>query len=202
MLATLDPDSTVSPAALVQPLALGGTAKAHVAQARNVHDLLARLSASGLYVDAARVMMRALPKRYAVAWVCECYKHDGERAPFSAGEKACLRCVESWLTDGSEPNRQAASDRAAADNYDSGAAWLAAAAGWSGGSLAPRGYAVVAPAEHLTADGCFAALCLLAAREPSAFAVRLRGWLERAIRVFGPGNAGPAGDSAAGATQR
>jgi hypothetical protein len=185
MLPILDPASTTSPAALAEPLALSEAARALVDKAPNLHGLLGQLNGSGLHVDAARLLLRALPKRYAVAWVCECFRKDAARAPFSAPEGETIQIVERWIAEGSEEARSAANARAEASHYDTAAGWLAAAAAWSGGSLAPPGYAVVPPGEQLTGDACFAALCLLAAREPGAFAARLRGWLERAIGVFG-----------------
>jgi hypothetical protein len=184
MLPILDPASTTSPAALAQPLTLSDAARAQVGAAPNLHRLLAQLNASGLHVDAARLLLRALPRRYAVAWVCECFRKDAERAPFSEPDGEALQAVERWIAEGSEEARAAASARAEASHYDTAAGWLAAAAAWSGGSLAPAGYTPVPPGEQLTGDACFAALCLLAAREPAAFAGRLRGWLERAISVF------------------
>jgi hypothetical protein len=188
MLPILDACSSISPAALAKPLALSEAAQPHVSRARNLHDLLKALSSAGLCLDAARLLLRALPKRYAVAWVCECFKQDAERAPFCAAENACIASVESWIADGSEATRRAASEQAEAGHYDTAGSWVAAAAGWSGGSLAPPGYAVVGPAEHLTADACFASLCLLAAREPAEFGGRLAGWLGRALGVFGDGS--------------
>lgn len=184
MLAILDPASTVSPAALAKPLSLSEPAKALVPKAPNLHVLLRELNAAGMHVDAARLLLRALPKRYAVAWACECFRKDAERLPFAGEEDAAIATVERWIAEGSEESRAAADTLAKASNYDTATGWLAAAAAWSGGSLAPPGYTVVPPGEQLTGDACFAALCLLAAREPAAFAARLRGWLERAISVF------------------
>jgi hypothetical protein len=184
MLPILDPTSTTAPTALAQPLALSDAARAQIERAPNLHGLLAQLNAAGLHVDAARLLLRALPKRYAVAWVCECFRKDAERAPFSALEGESIAVVERWIAEGSEEARAAANERAEASHYETATGWLAAAAAWSGGSLAPPGYTVVPPGEQLTGDACFAALCLLAAREPAAFASRLRGWLERAIKVF------------------
>jgi hypothetical protein len=184
MLAILDPASTVSPVVLAKPLSLTAPAKALVPKAANLHALLRALNAAGMHVDAARLLLRALPKRYAVAWACECFKKDAERLPFAAEEEEAIRIVERWIAEGSEETRAAANELAKASNYDTAAGWLAAAAAWSGGSLAPPGYTVVPPGEQLTGEACFAALCLLAAREPAAFAPRLRGWLERAISVF------------------
>ena len=197
-LAALDPSSTESPVALAKAAKLGKDAQDMAGRARNLHQLLGELCTARLQVDAARLLMRALPRRYAVAWVYECYIQDAEKAPFAGSDLECLHLVERWIADGSEASRQAAGDRAAAGGRNTGPEWLASAVGWSGGSLAPRGYTVVPPADHVTADACFGALCLLAAREPKAFGVRLDGWLQRAIKVFVPAQG--AGDPTKGAT--
>ena len=123
--------------------------------------------ARGLHIDAARILLRALPKRYAVAWCCECFKGDGEREPLPPAEPLSLQSAEAWVTEGDERTRQAAFAQAEAGNFDTAGAWLAAAAAFSSGSLTPPGYAG-APADHLTADACFAAICLLAARDPGS----------------------------------
>jgi hypothetical protein len=187
MLAILDPASTTSPAALAKPLSLTDLAKELVPKATNLHALLGTLNAAGLHVDAARLLLRALPRRYAVAWVCECFRKDGERAPFAATEIEAIGAVERWIAEGNDEAREAAKAYAVASNYETATGWLAAAAAWTGGSLAPPGYTAVPPGEQLTGDACFAALCLLAARDPGAFGPRLRGWLERAIKVFAGG---------------
>lgn len=184
MLPSLSPTSTIAPAPFIDALAVSDAAREHADKARNLHDLLRLLGEKRLHIDAARILLRALPKRYAVAWCCECFKGDGEREPLPPAELLCLQSAEAWLTEGDERTRQAAYAQAEAGNFDTAGAWLAAAAAFSSGSLTPPGYAAVAPADHLTADACFAAMCLLAARDPAAFGTRLGVWIERALTVF------------------
>lgn len=184
----LDPESTTPPTALAESLAFSEEVQAHVAQARNLHALLKDLSAAGLYVQAARLLVRALPRRYAIAWACECFRKDAARAPFNEAESATLNLVERWLAEASEELRQAAADKGALSEYRTATDWLAGAVALTGGSLTPAGNPVVPPGEHMSADACFAALCLLATREPKAFAQRLGGWVERALQVFGSGS--------------
>ncbi len=191
MIPGLDPKSDQSPAALVAGLEVSEDALRLAATARNLNELLRVLMRERLQVDAVRILLRVLPKRYALAWTCECFKRDAERAPLPPADAACLGAAEHWVADGGDAARQAAMEHAEAGKFDTAGAWLAAAAAFSGGSLAPPGYAVVPPKEFLTADACFAALCLLATREPRQFGPRLSNWLERALGVFAPAAGGP-----------
>ena len=143
------------------------------------------LNEARLPLDAVRLLMRALPKRYAVAWVCECFRRDAEREALSEEEAACVRCAETWIAEDSDANRRAGAERAEAMEYKTPGSWLAAAVGWSGGSLAPRGFTVVVPPEHATGNACLAAVALLATRGgPKTFADTLCAWVERALDVF------------------
>jgi hypothetical protein len=191
MLPSLSPASTIAPAPFIDSLAVSDAAREHAGAARNLHDLLRLLAEKRLQVDAVRILLRALPKRYAVAWACECFKADSEREPLPPAEQQCLQSAEAWVAEGDERARQAAFALAEAGNFDTAGAWLAAAAAFSSGSLTPPGYAAVEPADHLTADACFAALCLLAARDPGAFGRRLSVWIDRALAVFARSEAAP-----------
>jgi hypothetical protein len=185
MSAALEPTSTVKIEDIAHGVAFSGAARALLGDSRNPRDLLDRLLAKGLAYDAARLVVRALPKPYCVAWTCECIRSESTRRPLGPVETACLESAEAWLRGDVDEARRLAADRAAAANYETPSAWVAAAAGWSGGSLSPRGYAVVEPAAHLTADACYAAVCLLAVSEPAMVVSRLGGWVERACRTFG-----------------
>jgi hypothetical protein len=185
MLANLHPASTVHPAELAAAARLSEDAQALVPGAPSLYGLLTQLGAARLPVDAVRLLVRALPKRYAVAWVCECFRRDAERQPLAEAEAQCLQCAETWIAEDNDANRRAGAERAEALNYETPGSWLAAAVAWSGGSLAPRGYTVVAPPEHATGKACLAAVALLAMRGgPEAFVETLGAWVERALDVF------------------
>jgi hypothetical protein len=185
MVAALESTSTIKTEDIARGVNFSADARAMIGESRNPRDFLGRLLAKGLAYDAARVVVRALPKPYCVAWACECIRMEAAKKPLSSEDMGCLESAEAWLhTDGDESRRLAA-ERAEAANFATPSAWVAAAAGWSGGSLAPRGYAVVAPAPQLTADACFAAVCVLAVAEPAAAVARLGGWVERACATFG-----------------
>ncbi|WP_089237803.1 MULTISPECIES: hypothetical protein [Stenotrophomonas] len=135
------------------------------------------------HVQAAlQLAARLLPKRYVVAWLCQCAR--GETLAPEARAGAML--AERWLRDPSEGNRRAAYEFATAGGYRSVGAWLAASAGWAEGSLAPAGQSVVVtPPDHLVARAAVAALGLLAAEQPQAFQQRRRGYAEQALALLG-----------------
>lgn len=185
MVAALESTSTIKTEDIVRGVKFTADARAMLSESRNPRDFLGRLLAKGLAYDAARVVVRALPKPYCVGWACECIRMEAAKKPLSPAEMGCLESAEAWLRSDGDESRRLAAERAEAANFETPSAWVAAAAGWSGGSLAPRGYAPVAPAAHLTADACFAAVCVLAVAEPAVAATKLGGWVERACNTFG-----------------
>jgi len=134
-----------------------------VAAGGNVRTCLDELIGLGLPADALAIVSRALPKRYVVAWACECFKGVLAGAPAVTDvDRAGLALAQQWLTDPSEENRRAALDFAELGEFASPGAWLAASAGWNGGSLLPRGYDPIPPPDHLPAEAAVAALRLAA----------------------------------------
>jgi len=128
--------------------------------------------------EALKLLARLLPKRYAVAWLCQCARDQ----PLSVEDRAGAALAEAWVRDPDEPRRRAALDFASAGEYRSLGAWIAAAAGWSGGSLAPATQQVaVPPAEHLTARAVVAAINLMSALDAEQLATRRAGFIERAM---------------------
>src|SRR5258708_39450344 len=117
MIAMLEPRSTTPPAVPLRDVPLSEGAHAALSAAKNVRDLIGRLLADGLAGDAAQVLVHVLPKRYAIAWACECIRLDAQRAPLSAADRACLEDAERWLADDRDENRRAAAAHAAAQNY-------------------------------------------------------------------------------------
>ena len=88
--------------------------------------------------------------------------------------------ARAWVLDPTDENRRAALGAAETADTKLPACWLARAAGWSGGSLAPPGMAVVPPHEHLTAQALVGALLLAAVfRDPAKSADNYRLFIER-----------------------
>jgi len=130
-----------------------------------------------------------LPKRYAVAWLCQCARDQ----TLDAEDRAGASLAEKWVREPNESNRRAAFEFATAGGYKSAGAWVAAAAGWSGGSLAPATQeAPVPPADHLTACAVVAAINMLAALDVDTFAARRAAFIKPALSLLN-------GDGAAGA---
>ncbi|KRE88298.1 hypothetical protein ASG87_06690 [Frateuria sp. Soil773] len=143
---------------------------------------------AGQVQDALKLLARLLPKRYAVAWLCQCARDQ----PLSREDRAGAALAEAWVREPNESNRRAAYEFANAGAYRSLGAWLAAAAGWSGGSLAPAAQETpVPPAEHLTARATVAAANLMAALVTEQFEARRAAFVARAMDLLG--SAGVAG---------
>ncbi|MFA6231082.1 MAG: hypothetical protein WC617_13055 [Rhodanobacter sp.] len=142
------------------------------------------LLAAGEAQDALKLLARLLPKRYAVAWLCQCARDQ----PLTQEDRAGASLAEQWVRDSSESNRRAAFEFANAGGYKSLGAWIAAAAGWSSGSLAPAAQETpVPPADHLTARATVAAINLMAALDASQFEARRVAFIERAMSLLQAG---------------
>ena len=142
------------------------------------------LLAAGEAQDALKLLARLLPKRYAVAWLCQCARDQ----PLTQEDRAGASLAEQWVRDSSESNRRAAFEFANAGGYKSVGAWIAAAAGWSSGSLAPAAQETpVPPADHLTARATVAAINLMAALDASQFEARRVAFIERAMSLLQAG---------------
>jgi len=142
------------------------------------------LLGAGQPQDALKLLARLLPKRYAVAWLCQCAREQ----PLTQEDRAGASLAEQWVREPSESNRRAAFEFAHAGGYKSLGAWIAAAAGWSGGSLAPAAQETpVPPPEHLTARATVAAINLMAALEPAEFDARRTAFIERATPLLQSG---------------
>jgi hypothetical protein len=186
MVTAFDPASQISAASLTQRLALSGGALAVLAGGANVRCCLDELLNRGLPADALVLVARVLPKRYVVAWACECFRSALSGMPeASPADRAGLALAQQWLADPAEENRRAALDFAEQGEFGTPGAWLAASAGWNGGSLAPRGYDPIPPPEHLPAEAAVAALRLAASQGPDYVGL-LNAFVRRALQIFGP----------------
>lgn len=191
MIPALDPSSSIAASGIAREVSLSDEARALLRDGVNVRGFLDALLAGGLPVDALLVMARALPKRYVIAWACDCLKglfaQDGTANDV---DRAGLSLAQQWLADPTEENRRAAMEFAERAELGCPGAWIAASAGWSGGSLLPKGYDPVPPPDHLPAEAAVAALRLAASRS-AEYATLIKGFVVRALQIFGP--AAPAG---------
>jgi len=131
--------------------------------------------------DALKLLARLLPKRYAVAWLCQC----AAGLTLDARDRLGLSLAQAWVSEPDESHRRAALDFATADRCRSIGAWLAAAAGWSSGSVGPLGHEPPAPAaEHLTACAAVAAITRLSALVITQFVERRDRFVRRALSLL------------------
>ena len=189
MLAALDPAAKTASLELIERAGVSDEAVARLESEANPRRNVEALLAAGLPADAIRVIAQALPKNYAVAWACSCLKRvlDPD-SPADEEERDAIRTVEAWLADPSEKNRQAALDFAERRGFATAGCWLAAAAGWSGGSLAPKGYTEIPPPDAVTGHAVHGALQLAAARRGAEMQLLLCDFIDEALKAFGTGS--------------
>lgn len=186
MVSAFDPASQTSASSFTRQLALSSDAVAVIAAGGNVRRCLDQLLELGLSADALAVVARTLPKRYVVAWACECFKGALASAPsVTSVDRAGLALAQQWLSDPTEEKRRAALDFAEAGEFGTPGAWIAASAGWNDGSLLPRGYDPIPPPDHLPAEAAVAALRFTASQS-SDYAGAIAGFITRALQIFGP----------------
>jgi len=165
---------------------LSAPARAQLDTAQPAQAAVRVLLDGGQPQDALKLLARLLPKRYVVAWLCQCARGEA----LSPEDRAGAVLAEKWVREPNEANRRAAFAFAQAGGYASLGAWLAAAVAWSGGSLAPPTQDTpVPPAEHLTARAAVAAINLLAAQQPAQFEARRHGYALHALELLAGGAA-------------
>jgi hypothetical protein len=179
--------STILDAARSMRLSAQATARLQPTMAP--HTAVRTLLDHGLSADALSLLARLLPRRYAVAWVCQC----GSRQTLGEHDRAGLALAEAWLRDPREAHRAAAAAFAKAHRYQTIGAWAAASAGWSGGNLNPRHEQPTPPPEHLTALAAMAAVTYLAALVPAQLDVRRTAFVRDALGLLGIPNGSDGG---------
>ena len=141
------------------------------------------LIAHELFPDAVLFLAFWLPKPLAVRWGCQCVRGTfGES--LTPRDQQALACAQNWAAETSEEHRQAAGAVAEANHFDGAANWVAVAAFWSGGSLAPPELAPVPPGPALTARAITGSLLMAAAHgDPRQMADRYRGFLAQGQKL-------------------
>lgn len=135
---------------------------------------------AGHCADALSLLGRLLPRRYAVAWACQC----GRRQTLDEHDRAGLALAEAWVRDPVEAQRVVALAFAKAHHYQTIGAWMAAAAGWSGGNLNPEHERPTPPPEHLSAIAATAAVSYMAALVPAQFDARRTAFVRDALGIL------------------
>lgn len=178
----LSPESRRKPAEVVADVELSEDAQPLLAECGNISLFLQALSEAELFSDAFLTLARALPRQYAIVWANRCVEESvpPDREP---ADQHCLDCVQRWLKGADEALRRRALEAAEACDFKGECAWLAAAVGFSGGSLAPENQVEVPPPEHLTAVAVSACLTIAASRDEDKRIERAREFLERGLAM-------------------
>jgi hypothetical protein len=135
---------------------------------------------AGHWADALSLLSRMLPRRYAVAWACQC----GRRQTLDEDDRTGLALAEAWVRDPVETQRAGALAFARAHRFRTIGAWAAAAAGWSGGNLNPDHERPTPPPEHLSAIAATAAVTYMAALVPAQFDARRAAFVRDALGLL------------------
>ncbi len=148
-----------------------------------VRAYLDALAAQGLHLDALRVLAQALPKREAVWWGCliAAEAMGSEPSPEAA---AALESARAWVIDPTDANRRAAFPASQKVGMGTPVGCAAAAAYFSGGSLAPPEYPEVAPPAEITGKMVANAMMLAAViREPEQADAKRAAFLRTGLEV-------------------
>jgi hypothetical protein len=186
----LSADSKRPPSEVITDLALSDDAVEVMPECSNTLSFLNRLCDEGLFHDAFVTVARVLPRQYAIIWGDRCLQF-APAEDLSDGEQHCINMVKQWISNPDETLRRASLDAAESIEFDGPYAWLAAAVGFNGGSLAPRDLEEVPPAQHLTAVAIAAYLILLSAKDPAAMKETSRKMIDTGLAMV----AIPGGDS-------
>lgn len=186
MLQALDPAANAPAESLQSLTQLSEAARALLRPGVNVRAYVDDLAAAGLHGDVVDVLTHLLPKPYAVAWAYESLLAMTQLSEADPFEQAALAVTKRWLADPSEENRRAAVELADRLGMQGPGAWLAAAAGWTSGSMLPVGQPEVPVSPTLTGDAVAAALRLAAARDVPNFRAHLQSFVQRALVAFAP----------------
>lgn len=125
-----------------------------------------------------------LSRWHAVRWGHETMQRLLRPEGAAAGTMAI---VEQWINEPEEANRREVMEHAHAADPREPATWLAFAAAWSGGSIAPRANGFVPPDPELTPravrGALLGAIALSARRADSDAAAVLRPALQRGLKM-------------------
>lgn len=163
---TTAPKSTRLASDVARPLTLSDKAAQLLTPSSTPRQFFDTLVAAQLLDDALRFLAAALPKREAVGWGVQCVKEVLSK-PVEPSKAKAVAAAEAWVKEPSEANRLAAGAAADAAGYDTPTGCLAAAAFWSGGSLAPPHLPPVPPKDDLTGTAVTGALMLASASAPN-----------------------------------
>lgn len=185
MVMALDPVRSPPAMAMLANVELSDQAMKLPARTGTARAYLDELMLQGCLMDAVNVMARLLPRQYALAWAAECVRQDIlAQQPPDRDEWTRFSAVDRYMRAPSEDARALCQDLAERARYRTPVAWLAAAVGWTGGSIVPPPSPPSPPPETLTTIAVSACIILLAARIPEQLNERLLNYIQRALAMF------------------
>lgn len=134
---------------------------------------------SSMLQDALRWHAHTMPKPKAVLWACRCVE-ENMQSTAAPVQRAAYRAALQWANDPNETNRSNAALLAEASRFEGVGGMLAAAVGWSGGSLGPSNQPDIPPDDRLTGRCVCSTLIVADSLEnPVDSPKRLLGFIER-----------------------
>jgi hypothetical protein len=146
-------------------------------------EFVAALAASGAFAKAVRVQAHLLPKRPAIWWGILCVREacGDDLAP---AEAAAQDAAHEWVEEPGESRRRRCESVAGKTKFDGPGSWLAMAAFWSEGSIAPEEFGEVPPDDKLTGQAIASSLMIAAVSGDATKAKdRYRAFLVKAREV-------------------
>ena len=135
--------------------------------------------------DAITFCAFTLGRREAVWWACQCVRSIAQVA--EGQEDPLLLAAEDWVREPEEDRRRTALQLGMESDKQVASAWLALAAGWSGGSISTVEGMKVPPASHMTPSAARAAILIALARVgPKERGPRLERCVEGGLRLMEP----------------
>lgn len=120
-----------------------------------------------------------LPRRDAVWWAVHCVANV---ETLTAAERECLELARHWALKPEEARRRKALEKGLETSARLSGAWVALAAGWSGGSIAPADAPPLPAAPSATPQAVRGALLSAATRlAPDKRQAMMAQWVEQAI---------------------
>ena len=134
---------------------------------------------SSMLQDALSWYAHTMPKPQAVQWACACVE-DMMHSETRSVQLAAYRAAVRWGREPNDDNREDAKQLAEIAKHEGMGGILAAAAGWSGGSLGPSDVPEIPPDDRLTARCvCIALTIADSLGAPAGTKDRLMGFIER-----------------------
>ncbi|MBG0809507.1 hypothetical protein IY145_08955 [Methylosinus sp. H3A] len=142
-------------------------------------DFVSRLTKEGERRAALSYCAYLLARREAVWWAARCVR---QTAPEDAVSRRCLQAADEWVTEPSEARRRRALEEAAQAQKSLAAAWVAQAAGWSGGNVSPNPAYFLEPPPQATAQAARGAVLIaLGALSPERRDAAQVEWIEAGL---------------------